>query len=84
MDYFEQKALGTEPHGPRWWHRYVDDTHIMLKKIHSQEFTDHLNSLDDDSKWTTEGEVVLEVPVERSAMAREEEDSVRMERALFF
>ncbi|KAI8484583.1 hypothetical protein Bbelb_376900 [Branchiostoma belcheri] len=36
--------------------RYVDDTHTKLKKIYAQEFTDHLNSLDPDIKFTFEQE----------------------------
>ncbi|XP_077983291.1 uncharacterized protein LOC144438135 [Glandiceps talaboti] len=36
---------------------YVDDIHTKLKKEFAQEFTDHLNSLDPDIKFTTEGEV---------------------------
>ena len=49
-------------------------THMVLIDIHSQEFTDHLNSVNnDDIKWTTEGEVVTEAPVEGSAMAGDEE-----------
>ena len=31
---------------------------MMLKNMHSQEFTDFLNTMDDDIKWMTEGEVV--------------------------
>ena len=42
----------------------MDDTHIVVKKIHSQEFTDHVNSGDDDIKWTIEGEVVMKAPLE--------------------
>ena len=57
---------------------------MILKKIHSQEFTDHLNSVDADIKWTTEGEVVMEAPLEGSATVGEEEMSVRVERALAF
>ncbi|XP_072039137.1 uncharacterized protein [Amphiura filiformis] len=56
MEDLEQRDIATAPHPPLWWFRYVDDTHCKLKKCHSQEFTDHLNSLDKDIKFTTEGE----------------------------
>ena len=54
MEHLEQTAIETAPHSPVWWFRYVDDTHT--KHQHAQEFTDHLNSLDPDIKFTTEGE----------------------------
>ena len=57
MEDFEQKAIAMAAHPPTWWRQYVDDTHTKLKKAYAQEFTDHLNSIDDDIKWTTEGEV---------------------------
>ena len=56
MEDLEQRAIATAPHPPLWWFRFVDDTHCKLKKCYSQEFTDHLNSLDPDIKFTTEGE----------------------------
>ena len=59
IESFKQRALATVPHQPQWWRWYVDDTHMILKKTHSSEFTDHLNSVD-DIKWTTEGEVIKE------------------------
>ncbi|XP_033117319.1 uncharacterized protein LOC117117198 [Anneissia japonica] len=55
--YMEDMEQLTALHPPIWWYRYVDDTHTKLKKAHAQEFTDHLNSLDPDIKFTTEGEV---------------------------
>ena len=55
----------------------MDDTHTVLKKIHSQEFTDHLN-LVEDIKWMTEDEVVTEIPLAGSAMSGVEEMSVRV------
>ena len=64
MEDFEQKALATSQYSPEWWRRYVDDTHTVLKKAHSQQFTDHLNSIDDDIKWTTEGEEIKETTLE--------------------
>ena len=54
MEAYEQKALATAPHPPWLWKRYVDDTFTIVKRKHSQEFTDHLNSIDDNIKWTTE------------------------------
>ena len=59
MEDFEQKAIRTAANPPTWWRRYVDDTHTKLKKAHSQQFTDHLNNIDDDIKWTTEPEVTI-------------------------
>ncbi|XP_072039555.1 uncharacterized protein [Amphiura filiformis] len=56
LEHLEQLAISTAPHPPLWWFRYVDDTHTKLKKRYAQEFTDHLNSLDPDIKFTTEGE----------------------------
>ena len=68
LESFEQKALTTQHHidlgvGASMW----DDTHTILKKIHSQEFTDHLNSVDEDIKWMTKGEVMTEVLLKGSA-----------------
>ncbi|KAI8497357.1 hypothetical protein Bbelb_246630 [Branchiostoma belcheri] len=41
---------------PVWWYRYVDDTFTKLKKAYAQEFTEHLNDLDPDIKFTFEEE----------------------------
>ena len=54
-DLDEQRAIATAPHPPLWWFRFVDDTHCKLKNCYAKEFTDHLNSLDPDIKFTTEG-----------------------------
>jgi hypothetical protein len=54
MEDFEIHAISTASHPPLWWYRYVDDTHTELKMIYEQEFTDHLNSIDPDIKFTTE------------------------------
>ena len=56
MEQLELRAIASAPHPPLWWYRYVDDTHTKLKKCYAQEFTDHINSLDPDIKFTTEGE----------------------------
>ena len=54
MEYFEQKALNTAPHFPRFWHRYVDDTFVIQKEIHKQDFLQHINSLDPAIQFTVE------------------------------
>ena len=61
------------------WRRNVDDTHTVLKKAHSQQFTDHLNSINDDIKWTTKGEEIKETTLEREGTP-----TVTKERCLAF
>jgi hypothetical protein len=56
MEDIEEQAIATAEHPPYWWYRYVDDTHTKLDKTHASSFTDHLNTLDEDIKFTTEGE----------------------------
>ena len=53
MEYFEQKALSTAPH-PRLWQRYVDDTFVIHKEIHKEDFLQHINSVDPAIQFTVE------------------------------
>ena len=53
MEYFEQKALSTAPN-PRLWQRYVDDTFVIQKEIHEQDFLQHINSVDPAIQFTVE------------------------------
>ena len=53
MEYFEQKALSTAPH-LRLWQRYVDDTFVIQKEIHKQDFLQHINSVDPAIQFTVE------------------------------
>ena len=71
-----QMALTKPENPPRWWKRYVDDTYTVLRKDQAQSFTDYLNTVDEDIKWTTDGEVMEEVEVEGMEN--------RMERGLVF
>ena len=41
MDEFEVKALSTAPH-PNLWLRFVDDTFVIQKAEHSQQFLHHI------------------------------------------
>ena len=43
MEHVEETAISTEPHPPRCWFRYVDDSHSCLKKSQVNEFHNHLN-----------------------------------------
>ncbi|XP_045207081.1 uncharacterized protein LOC123559389 [Mercenaria mercenaria] len=54
MEHFESLALSTAPHPPGWWFRYVDDTYIKQMRQYVDEFTDHINSIDPDIKFTIE------------------------------
>ena len=80
MEYFEQQALAMGRHLLRLWRCYVDGTYTIMKKAHAQEFTEYLNMVDANIKWTTEGEV--ETVITEDA----DEDIVwdRVERALAF
>ncbi|XP_070543818.1 uncharacterized protein [Ptychodera flava] len=56
MELFESIALTTAPNPPSWWYRYVDDTHTKLERKFADEFTHHINNLDQHIKFTTEEE----------------------------
>ena len=53
MVYFEQKVLSTAP-PPRFWCRYVDDTFVIQKEIHKEDFLQHINSADPAIQFTVE------------------------------
>ena len=46
---------------PRSWYRFVDDTWVIQKQAHKQEFLDHINSMDPAIKFTVEGAQANEV-----------------------
>ena len=54
MERFEQMAVTTAPTPPYTWYRYVDDTFVVVSALAQDELTEHLNSLDDNIKFTTE------------------------------
>ena len=57
MEYFEKIALESAKNPPSLWLRYVDDT---MNKI--QSFTDHINSIDEHIKFTSEEEEDDSIP----------------------
>ena len=54
MKSFELRALKTSPNSPSMWKRFVDDTFVIMKKAHKEEFLTHLNSVDSNIQFTTE------------------------------
>ena len=54
MEHVEETAISTAPHPPRWWFRYVDDSHSCLKTTQVNEFHDHLNSINPHLQFTIE------------------------------
>ena len=55
MEHFERKALSLAVKSLRAWYRFVDDTWVIQKQAHKQEFLDHINSVDPAIKFTVEG-----------------------------
>ena len=51
---FEEEALATAPHPPNLWKRYVDDTFVIQEEKYKNEFFQHINSLEDNIKFTAE------------------------------
>ena len=43
MEEIEETASSTFPHPPKWWFRYVDDSHSCLRKDQVDQFHKQLN-----------------------------------------
>ena len=54
MEVFEDRALTSAVNPPRWWKGYVDDTFVILKQSHKEEFLQHINSVVPSIQFTTE------------------------------
>ena len=62
MEHFEQLALTTTSHPPSLWLRYVDDTYVRIHEYDIKGFTRHINSIDDNIKFTIEPETNSKLP----------------------
>ena len=54
MESFEVRALQSSPNPPLLWKRFVDDTFVIMKKAHREDFLTHLNSVDKNIQFTSE------------------------------
>ena len=54
MEKLETEALETAPHLPSLWKRFVDDTFVILEAQYNDEFFQHINSIDENIKFTAE------------------------------
>ena len=48
----EAKALITSPQLTGMWKRFVDDTFVVIKSTHRDEFLKHINSIDEGIQFT--------------------------------
>ena len=51
---FETEALETAPDPPSLWKRFVDDTLVILEAQYKDEFFHHINSIDENIKFTAD------------------------------
>ena len=54
MQFIEEKALLTTHVRPKWWYRFVDDSHSCLHKQELQRFLTLLNSINPNIQFTME------------------------------
>jgi hypothetical protein len=54
MEVFETKALNTAIVKPKAWYRYVDDTFVVIHEYEIERFTNHINNIDPNIKFTSE------------------------------
>ena len=54
MEEFETKALSIAPNPLTLWKRFVDDTFVVIKTSHKEEFFKHINSIEDSIQCSAE------------------------------
>ena len=54
MENFEKESVETAPHPPSLWKKFVDNTFVILEAQYKDEFFHHINSMDDNIKFTVE------------------------------
>ena len=77
MEDFEERALSSFPNPPRFWGRYVDDTMTIIKTVHIESFSNHLNNINEHIKFTSELEESGQIPMLDCLMVRNEDNTLR-------
>jgi len=76
MEHIEEIAIGSVPHPPKWWYRYVDDSNVCLPQEHLAEFHQHLNSINKHIQFTVEEEANNSIAFLDTRITRTEDGSV--------
>ena len=54
MESFEVEVIGSAPHPPYLWKRFVDATFTIIESSQKNEFLEHINSIDKHIQFTAE------------------------------
>ena len=54
MEEFEHRAITTAVNPSSIWKRYVNDTFVIQRQLHIEEFLKHINSVDPSIQFTVE------------------------------
>ena len=76
MEWFEEHAIQTYTRELRLWKRYVDDTIVAMQEVLLDNFTGHINSIDENIKFTREDEVERTIPMLDAKTTRENDGSL--------
>jgi len=76
MEHVEEKALSSTPNPPKWWFRYVDDSHVCIKREQVDEFHSHLNSINPHITFTIEIESEGSIAFLDTKTTRQEDGSI--------
>ena len=76
MEHVEDKALSSALNPPKWWFRYVDDSHVCVKRKHVDEFHSHLYSINPHIKFTIEIESEGSIAFLDTRTTRQEDGSI--------
>lgn len=72
----KKKAFSLASNPPKWWFRYIDDSHAGVKREHVVEFHSHNNSINPHMKFTIQIESEGSIAFLGTKATREEDGSI--------